>query len=76
MATLFVRCTGAYLIILGVTYAISVAWTEPSGPAALQSRLSFFGPSLTWVVLGALMLLLNKVLGRLLARGLDDQPVA
>ncbi len=78
-ATLFIRCTGAYLIVLGVTSAISLVWWDPimqTGKAAAQSRLAFFGPPLTYAVLGCLMLFLNKVLGWLLARGLDDHPVA
>ena len=74
-ATLFVRCAGVFLVLLAVTSCLARLLMSPvmeGGPGTGRGVAALLWGAMTYGVIGVAVLVLNRPLGWLLARGLDE----
>jgi len=71
MATVLVRCAGVIALILGILGLLYGAALRLRGTPLTPDQAERFGGSVWYILLGLVLLLAGRPLGRLLGRGLE-----
>jgi len=71
LATVLVRVAGLANAVLGVLGLAYGAVQRASGRTLTPDEIERWGASFYWILLGVMLFLLARPLGRLLGRGLD-----